>query len=252
MTSENPPPERPPDLPPAGWYADPEHAAYWRWWDGRGWTDHRSVMEQGPPTAQTDQQRAGSTSPPPATGTAGPAGHATYTAGAPATVATAGGRLAGQGTRLGAFLLDAFFSTVGVLLILFIASLVAELVAAAAGLGTALTNLVGFIGLGGAVFFSILYFYMAEGRTGQTYGKHLLDVTVVSTRDGRPIGSWAAFGRGIVKTIGLYVIGLGVLWILWDPQRQAWHDKAVGSVVVETGAKRHLNPVAFLRHVWES
>lgn len=27
-------------LPPAGWYADPDDAHRWRWWEGRRWTDN--------------------------------------------------------------------------------------------------------------------------------------------------------------------------------------------------------------------
>lgn len=26
-----------PDLPPAGWYADPSGSRSWRWWNGTGW-----------------------------------------------------------------------------------------------------------------------------------------------------------------------------------------------------------------------
>jgi hypothetical protein len=34
------PPSPPPGLPPAGWNADPSGRHWWRWWDGRAWTDH--------------------------------------------------------------------------------------------------------------------------------------------------------------------------------------------------------------------
>ena len=27
-------------LPPPGWHPDPSGRHWWRWWDGRGWTDH--------------------------------------------------------------------------------------------------------------------------------------------------------------------------------------------------------------------
>ena len=30
--------------------------------------------------------------------------------------------------------------------------------------------------------------------------------------------------------------GLGYLWMLWDPQRQTWHDKAAGTYVVRVSA----------------
>lgn len=30
----------------AGWYSDPEDATQYRWWDGAGWTDHRTPVQQ--------------------------------------------------------------------------------------------------------------------------------------------------------------------------------------------------------------
>jgi len=29
------------------------------------------------------------------------------------------------------------------------------------------------------------------------------------------------------------VLGLGFLWIVWDPERQAWHDRVAGTYVVK-------------------
>ncbi len=34
-------------LPPPGWHPDPSGRHWWRWWDGRGWTDH--VADGGAP-----------------------------------------------------------------------------------------------------------------------------------------------------------------------------------------------------------
>lgn len=42
------PPEPPGSaLPPPGWHPDPSGRHWWRWWDGRGWTDH--VADGGAP-----------------------------------------------------------------------------------------------------------------------------------------------------------------------------------------------------------
>jgi hypothetical protein len=35
-------------MPPPGWYADPEQAWTWRWWDGSRWTDLRAPQTTGP------------------------------------------------------------------------------------------------------------------------------------------------------------------------------------------------------------
>jgi len=34
-------------LPPPGWHPDPSGRHWWRWWDGRGWTEH--VADGGAP-----------------------------------------------------------------------------------------------------------------------------------------------------------------------------------------------------------
>jgi hypothetical protein len=42
------------DLPPAGWYADPEDPSQQRYWDGTTWTEHR--VPGPPPAAQQPTQ----------------------------------------------------------------------------------------------------------------------------------------------------------------------------------------------------
>jgi uncharacterized RDD family membrane protein YckC len=37
-----------------------------------------------------------------------------------------------------------------------------------------------------------------------------------------------------VSIVSAIVFLLGYLWMLWDPEKQTWHDKAAGSVVVPT------------------
>jgi uncharacterized RDD family membrane protein YckC len=39
--------------------------------------------------------------------------------------------------------------------------------------------------------------------------------------------------RWIVAYISGATIFLGYLWMLWDPRKQTWHDKAAGSFVVK-------------------
>jgi len=121
---------------------------------------------------------------------------------------------AGFWPRFGASLID------GILLgIVF-----AILVAVAKGAGNAI-----------GTFISLAYFaYMEGGPKGQTLGKQALGIRVVDISAGGPIG----YGRAIVRWLGRIVstipLLLGYFWMLWDPQKQTWHDKMASCLVVKT------------------
>src|SRR3954465_11813389 len=75
--------------------------------------------------------------------------------------------------------------------------------------------------LGGLVYFS----YFEGSPSGQTVGKRALGIRVVDFSSGGPIG----FGRGLIRWVGRLLsgiaCGLGYLWMLWDKEKQTWHDK---------------------------
>jgi uncharacterized RDD family membrane protein YckC len=50
--------------------------------------------------------------------------------------------------------------------------------------------------------------------------------------DGRPIDWPTAIVRALGCFLSLAVVGLGFLWIAIDKERQSWHDKIAGTVVV--------------------
>jgi uncharacterized RDD family membrane protein YckC len=79
---------------------------------------------------------------------------------------------------------------------------------------------------------ALVYVALTEGRTGQTLGKKALGIKVVDTYTGAPIGSGRAVGRYFAKILSGIPCFLGFLWMLWDPQKQTWHDKIVRSYVV--------------------
>jgi uncharacterized RDD family membrane protein YckC len=54
----------------------------------------------------------------------------------------------------------------------------------------------------------------------------------VARVDGAPLRFVDALVRGLVGVFSLATFGLGALWILRDPERQAWHDKVAGTIVV--------------------
>lgn len=67
---------------------------------------------------------------------------------------------------------------------------------------------------------------------GTTVGGGLLNLRVVRV-DGRPLTFPDALIRGLVSILSVAALGLGCLWILFDPDRQAWHDRFAGTWVVK-------------------
>ena len=102
---------------------------------------------------------------------------------------------------------------------------VAELI-----LATIITPQVGYgLGLVGGLFYAG---YLEGSPSGQTIGKKVMGIRVIDFSAGGPIG----FGRGVVRYLGKIVssipCGLGYLWMLWDKEKQCWHDKIATTVVV--------------------
>lgn len=64
-----------------------------------------------------------------------------------------------------------------------------------------------------------------------TLGGIICQLRVVRV-DGAPLRLVDALVRGLVGVFSLATFGLGALWILRDPERQAWHDKVAGTFVV--------------------
>ncbi|MDE2855138.1 MAG: RDD family protein [Chloroflexota bacterium] len=67
---------------------------------------------------------------------------------------------------------------------------------------------------------------------GQTLGKMMLRLRVVKKRGGR-ITLLDALLRNVFGYTVSQIFLLGYLWALFDGERQAWHDKMAGTVVVE-------------------
>jgi uncharacterized RDD family membrane protein YckC len=81
---------------------------------------------------------------------------------------------------------------------------------------------------------SIGYYIYLEGPggNGQTLGKRAAGIRVVSSTTGGPIGYGAATARYFGRILSAIVILLGYFWMLWDSEKQTWHDKLAGSYVV--------------------
>jgi uncharacterized RDD family membrane protein YckC len=83
---------------------------------------------------------------------------------------------------------------------------------------------------------SLGYYTYFEGSSGQTLGKKALGIRVIDLGAGGSIGYGRAFIRWIGRIVSAIPLLLGYLWMLWDKEKQTWHDKFANSVVVPESA----------------
>jgi uncharacterized RDD family membrane protein YckC len=68
-----------------------------------------------------------------------------------------------------------------------------------------------------------------QGTTGQSIGRRVAGTRLVKIETGEPVGFAVALLRHVCHMVEF---GIGLLWPLWDRQRQTFADKLVGTVVV--------------------
>jgi uncharacterized RDD family membrane protein YckC len=85
----------------------------------------------------------------------------------------------------------------------------------------------------GLFYFLLLYLYFIFffSTTGQTVGKAIMGLRVV-TSDGKRMGVKRSFIRTLCYTLSLMPLGLGFLWVLGEDRRRAWHDKIAHTYVL--------------------
>jgi len=78
---------------------------------------------------------------------------------------------------------------------------------------------------------AFIYFGYLHAATGQTVGKWMCGVRVV-TVGGHPLG----WGRSLVRCAGYFLssslLYLGFLWVLLNRRKRGWHDYLAGTMVV--------------------
>jgi uncharacterized RDD family membrane protein YckC len=105
-------------------------------------------------------------------------------------------------------------------------------------IGAILTAIVGQV-LGSALNLLLglgYYSYLEGSPSGQTVGKRAMSIRVIDFAGGGPIGPGRALIRYIGRIVSAIPCGLGYWWMLWDPEKQTWHDKFATTVVVPTSA----------------
>jgi uncharacterized RDD family membrane protein YckC len=120
---------------------------------------------------------------------------------------------AGFGSRLGGLLIDGLVLLVPNLIVQSTSSLVASWI------------------MGVAIRLAYEVYFIAS-PSGQTVGMRALGIRAIDAQTGGRVD----YGRAFVRVLMSYVSGipcaLGYLWMLWDPERQTWHDKVAGTYVV--------------------
>lgn len=135
----------------------------------------------------------------------------------PGSGAGPSGPRAGFGERLVAALLDGLITGVASILL-------------RALFGPALGVVLGIV-------VGLAYWVYFEGSpSGQSPGKRAMSIRVVDQVTGGPLGPQRALVRYVARFVSALPCGLGYFWMLWDAEKQTWHDKLAGTVVVPVSA----------------
>jgi uncharacterized RDD family membrane protein YckC len=212
-------------LPAPGWYyAQSDPPGTQRWWDGHAWVG-------GPVIAGAV--------PSPVLMMPAPLGPYGYSASGFRAVV----QYAGFGQRLGAVLIDGLILGVpsGILFALFFAAAPRETRACTVNGRAAFCE----VPTGGSIALFMLgmltlsvcsivfYFGFLEGRRGQTVGKRALGIKTVRRTTGEVPGVGRAIGRTFAHYLSGFLCYLGYLWMLWDNEKQTWHDKICDTIVIK-------------------
>jgi uncharacterized RDD family membrane protein YckC len=91
-----------------------------------------------------------------------------------------------------------------------------------------------FIILGnGFIVTAIIVYLWAGNATGRTPGRLLMGLTVVRMDTGERLGVNWGLARTIAQVMTMATLGLGYAMALFDPQRRAFHDRLVQTLVIE-------------------
>jgi uncharacterized RDD family membrane protein YckC len=90
------------------------------------------------------------------------------------------------------------------------------------------------IHLTGPLFLGVwaAYHILMWAWQGTTIGGIIMGMKIVRT-DGQPINFGVALVRSLSSFFSAFALFLGFFWAGWDRERQAWHDKIAGTIVVK-------------------
>jgi uncharacterized RDD family membrane protein YckC len=77
-----------------------------------------------------------------------------------------------------------------------------------------------------------IYNRFVLGGRGQTWGKRVVGIRLISEETGQPVGTLNAFLRDICHIVDGAICDIGYLFPLWDAKRQTLADKIMRTVVI--------------------
>ncbi|AOT08903.1 RDD family protein [Pseudoalteromonas luteoviolacea] len=75
----------------------------------------------------------------------------------------------------------------------------------------------------------VILFWLYKSATP---GKMVIDAKIVDVKTGANLTTKQSLIRYIAYYVSLIPLGIGFLWVAWDPKKQGWHDKVAGTVVI--------------------
>ncbi len=141
------------------------------------------------------------------------------------------------GKRVGAYLIDAIPTLLGT--IVFYIGYFQWIAAAATSSNSSSPNLTaGLVPMiiGGVIMLAGLGWqiynrWITAGRTGQSLGKRVTKIMLISDESNAPIGALNAFLRDLVHILDGFAY-IGYLWPLWDEKKQTFSDKIMKTIVI--------------------
>lgn len=77
----------------------------------------------------------------------------------------------------------------------------------------------------------LVYSFIATSLYGKTIGKRIFNLRVVGPK--KKVSWGKAFVREVIgKIISSVALSIGFLWVIWDKEKQGWHDKLAKTHVV--------------------
>lgn len=80
----------------------------------------------------------------------------------------------------------------------------------------------------------VLYFVLLTYLNQATIGKKILGLKVVTLQRTKPSFLTVIIREVVGKFVSTIVLLLGFVWILFDKDKQGWHDKIAGTIVVKS------------------